>query len=73
MIKVNARRSDCIDGINERDNAMHCYSVWQRGESDLSYLQFRRSVESGFCMDGAVIVPWCGMWLAIETDGYTHS
>ncbi len=24
--------------------------VWQRGESDLSYLQFRRSVESGFCM-----------------------
>jgi len=24
-------------------------------------------------MDGAVVVPWCGMWLAIETDGYTHS
>jgi len=47
--------------------------VWQRGQSDLSYLQFRRSVESGFCMDGAVVVPWCGMWLAIETDGYTHS
>lgn len=47
--------------------------VWQRGQSDLSYLQFRRSVESGFCMDGAVVVPWCGMWLAIETDGHTHS
>jgi hypothetical protein len=47
--------------------------VWQRGGSDLSYRQFRRTVESGFCMDGAVIVPWCGMWLAIETDGYTHS
>jgi hypothetical protein len=47
--------------------------LWKRGESHLSYLQFRRSVESGFCMDGAVVVPWCGMWLAIETDGYTHS
>jgi len=23
--------------------------------------------------DGAVTVPWCGMWLCIERDGYTHS
>ena len=22
---------------------------------------------------GALMVPWCGMWLGIETDGYTHS
>ena len=29
--------------------------VWQRGGSDLSYLQFRRSVESGFCMDGEIV------------------
>jgi len=21
----------------------------------------------------AVTVKWCGMWLAIESDGYTHS
>ena len=38
-----------------------------------SYLAFRRTVELGLCMDGAVIVPWNGMWLAIETDGYTHT
>jgi hypothetical protein len=24
-------------------------------------------------MDGAVVVHWCGMWLAIEQDGYVHS
>lgn len=22
---------------------------------------------------GCAIVPWCGMWLGIEEDGYTHS
>ena len=24
-------------------------------------------------MDNVVSLPWCGMWLGIETDGYTHS
>ena len=48
------------------------FNVWNRG-SDLTYIQFRRTVKLGFCMDGAVIVPWNTMWLAIETDGYTHS
>lgn len=37
-----------------------------------SYLAFRRLVQGGgggaFCM-----VPYCGMWLGIEHDGYTHS
>jgi len=23
--------------------------------------------------DGAIAVEWCGMWLCIEKDGYTHS
>lgn len=23
--------------------------------------------------DGAITIPWCGMWLCIERDGYTHS
>lgn len=23
--------------------------------------------------DGCIMVPWCGMWLGIEKDGYTHS
>ena len=40
---------------------------------EISYLTFRRSVHPTSCMDNAVTVKWCGMWLAIESDGYTHS
>jgi len=39
----------------------------------ISYKRFRASVAGTICMDGAVIVNWAGMWLAIERDGYTHS
>ena len=39
----------------------------------ISYRRFRKSVAGTICMDGAVIVNWAGMWLAIERDGYTHS
>jgi hypothetical protein len=38
-----------------------------------TYRQFRRLVQPTFGCDGAVVAPWCGMWLCIETDGYTHS
>lgn len=38
-----------------------------------SYKQFRKTVCPTFGCDGAVTVPWAGMWLCIERDGYTHS
>lgn len=38
-----------------------------------SFLAFRRSVQPVICGQGCVIVPWCGMFIGIETDGYTHS
>ncbi len=38
----------------------------------LSYREFRRTVQPGFGGD-YIMVPWCGMWLGIEADGYTHS
>jgi hypothetical protein len=37
----------------------------------LTYKQFRRSVCWGDY--DCIMVPWCGMWLGIEADGYTHS
>ena len=40
------------------------------GVKPLTYRQFRKTVEPG---PGCIIVPWKGMWLGIETDGYTHS
>ena len=36
----------------------------------LTYLQFRRTVTSGF---DCLMVRWAGMWLGIERDGYVHS
>jgi hypothetical protein len=38
--------------------------------SSASYLAFRRTIQQGY---GCVMVFWCGMWLGIEPDGYTHS
>lgn len=39
----------------------------------ITYKQFRRGVQTTFGMDGAIVIQWAGMWLAIERDGYTHS
>lgn len=36
----------------------------------LTYGQFRRTVKQGY---DCLMVRWQGMWLGIETDGYTHS
>lgn len=37
------------------------------------YRTFRRTVQPYFDKSGCIMVPWQGMWLGIETDGYTHS
>lgn len=37
-----------------------------------SYLAFRRSVQPYIGGD-CVLVKFAGMWLGIESDGYTHS
>lgn len=47
--------------------------AWQRMSARPSYREFRASVQPTFGCDGAVVVPWCNMWLIIERDGYTHS
>jgi hypothetical protein len=44
--------------------------IYDRKDLGISYLQFRRSVQHGF---DCLMVEWSGMWLGIESDGYTHS
>lgn len=40
----------------------------------ITYRQFRRAVQPIFPItDRAVMIHWCGMFLGIEPDGYTHS
>jgi hypothetical protein len=36
------------------------------------YREFRKRVQPAFGGD-CVMLPWAGMWLGIEKDGYTHS
>ena len=36
----------------------------------IQWRRFRAKVQPG---PGCVMVPWKGMWLGIEPDGYTHS
>lgn len=39
-----------------------------------NYLEFRRRVvPAGLVGTSLVMLRWCGMWLGIEADGYTHS
>lgn len=49
------------------------FRKWCQSDRALTYKQFRKTVQPMFFCDGAVTVQWCGMWLAIEKDGYTHS
>lgn len=42
----------------------------QDSDGARSYLEFRRRVVQGY---DCLMLQWCGMWLGIESDGYTHS
>lgn len=46
------------------------YKKWVQDNQGMSYRAFRKTVQLGF---DCIMVQWCGMWLGIETDGYTHS
>lgn len=47
------------------------YRVYNRGGNcATSYRDFRKTVQPG---PGCIMLPWAGMWLGIEPDGYTHS
>ena len=58
-------------------------SVFKRGpqysrldrfhQKPLTYLQFRRLATPLLAGGGCIMIPWNGMFLGIETDGYTHS
>lgn len=43
------------------------------GRSPLTLEAVELSLQPCFGGDGCVLLPWQGMWLGIETDGYTHS
>lgn len=59
-----------------RAQRVSLFRLWERTahiHNRVGYRQFRATVQPTFGMDGAVVVRWCDMWIAVETDGYTHS
>lgn len=52
--------------------AVHSYAQGpeRQGAYFMGYRAFRRTVQPG---PGCAMVPFAGMWLGIEPDGYTHS
>ena len=36
----------------------------------ITYREFRKKLSPAY---DCVMIHWCGMWLGIEPDGYTHS
>jgi hypothetical protein len=53
-----------------REQKIAIKRLYDRASLDVSYLQFRRTVKRGY---NCLMVEWCGMWVGIEKDGYTHS
>lgn len=46
----------------------------RNADGSQSYRAFRARVQSFFGAFGAVCIPqWCGMFVGIEPDGYTHT
>ncbi len=56
-----------------REQRRAIYLKWRQADQGLSYRAFRMSAIPVVAADGAIALPWCGMWLCIEADGYTHS
>jgi hypothetical protein len=52
----------CLPHLPRVDSAPNAHPV--------TYRQFRRRLQVGGCVP---MIYWCGMWLGIEPDGYTHS
>jgi len=46
-------------------------SLYQRYQQSPTFLRFRRNAFWAF--GNVLMVPWCGMIIGIEPDGYTHS
>lgn len=46
--------------------------VYARGQSPMAFDAFLSTVQGAIGID-CLVLPWAGMFLGIETDGYTHS
>jgi hypothetical protein len=89
MVKTTRKQREALFSIFRRDwpswvtpfrrhtgtRCPHCGS-WTglvTAMPSTAYRNFRRQAQPSWDGSGCVMLPWHGMWLGIETDGYTHS
>jgi hypothetical protein len=47
--------------------------LWTHTAQHNTYRDFRETVEPVMFSGGAICVRWCGMFVCIEPDGYSHT
>ena len=71
MILTRQQR-EAVKKVYDRSIGATLPNVDEPEKGRLTYLQFRRkAIYAPF--DDTVMIQFFGMWLGIETDGYTHS
>lgn len=71
MVKTTRAQRVALKRVFDRTPLTHeCRSVQCKHERAISYREFRKKVAAGY---DCIMIFWCGMWLGIEPDGYTHS
>jgi hypothetical protein len=73
MVNLNRKQREALFNVYQRCPLDANADRLQGNLTPLTYRQFREKVQPMFCGDGGVMIHWCGMWLGIEKDGYTHS
>lgn len=69
MVKTTKAQRASILKLTHRINA----SRKEQALRPITYKQSRASVQATFGCGGAVVLPYCGMFVCIERDGYAHS
>lgn len=69
MIMTTKDQRKAIARVFSRRDPMPEHSS-NRREWFQRYREFRKTAQGG---PGCIMIQWCGMWLGIESDGYTHS
>lgn len=65
------------DGVTELDitgaQAASIFRKWKQDSNDMTWKEFAATAQPTYGMGGVVVIKWCGMFLAIEENGYTNS
>ena len=56
-----------------RQQRLKLWKLWTHTAQHNTYRDFRETVEPVMFSEGAICVRWCGMFVCIEPDGYSHT